>query len=439
MNGAFFYLFKASAFIIIFYIFHWIALKHTTFHRLNRFFLLSGLCLSFLLPFVSWPNQALFHANGIYDLIINFDGFFISDEGSMMIELNNSIDFSYLKIIAVVIYSTISLSLIYRLLKNIYSIRFLKISAQSIKQDGIRFFSGTGIKQPFTFFRWIFIPYSLNEKTFELSILRHEKAHASQWHTIDLLIIEIIIVFLWFNPFVFLFKLTIRQIHEYLADEEATRNCVVKADYLKLLVSNSSLSDLSGITSQFYWLTLKKRVQMITKDKSPDKLKLRYFLIIPILVLSTMTFSGFNFYQDIGLDKNTDTPSISPIKEGKYNISSEWGMREHPITKKMKMHSGIDLKAETGTEVLATADGTVVKLDFSGEGKGYGRLILIQHDNIYSSVYAQLSAFNVQIGDKVNQGDVIGYVGSSGLSTGPHLHYEVIENGKRVNPVNFFN
>jgi murein DD-endopeptidase MepM/ murein hydrolase activator NlpD len=422
----------------IFYIFHWIALKHTTFHRLNRLFLLSGLCLSFILPIIRWPEQSIFQANKINDLVVSFEGFILNESESGNDILNNTRDYPYLKIITVVLYSIVSLSIIFRLLKNIQSIRSLKKGSQLVQVDDICFYSGPEIKQPFTFLKWIFIPFPRNEKTFELSILRHENAHAIQWHTIDILFIELISIFFWFNPFVFLFRLAIKQVHEYLADDEATSSFDVKADYLRLLVSNVRLSDFSKITSQFYWLTLKKRIQMITKDKSPLKHKLRYFLILPVLVVSTLAFSRFNINQDIDPGKTDNIPSVSPIKKGEYKISSEYGMREHPITKQMKMHQAIDLKAESGTKVMATADGRVVKLEFLEEGKGYGKLILIQHNNSYSTIYAQLSSFKVQVGDRVKKGEVIGYVGSSGLSTGSHLHYEVIKNGERVNPEDYF-
>jgi murein DD-endopeptidase MepM/ murein hydrolase activator NlpD len=114
------------------------------------------------------------------------------------------------------------------------------------------------------------------------------------------------------------------------------------------------------------------------------------------------------------------------------------GMRMHPITKQKKMHKGVDFVAKKGTPVIATADGRIIKKTFEQEGKGYGRYLAIQHDNVYVSVYTQLSGFNAEVGDVVKKGDVIGYVGSSGISTGAHLHYEVHKNGERVNPVDYF-
>lgn len=126
-----------------------------------------------------------------------------------------------------------------------------------------------------------------------------------------------------------------------------------------------------------------------------------------------------------------DPPTIAPLK-GDIHITSGFGMRMHPIQKVKKHHFGIDLKAKTGTPVHATSDGIVVKAEMQ-EG-GYGQHIVIRHDEHYQSLYSQLSRMDVSVGQKVEKGDVIGAVGSSGASTAPHLHYEVIKDGKRVNP-----
>lgn len=102
------------------------------------------------------------------------------------------------------------------------------------------------------------------------------------------------------------------------------------------------------------------------------------------------------------------------------------------------MHNGVDYVAPKNTEVLAISDGTVrkVKNDFE-EGKGYGRYIIIDHADGFSSLYAQLNGYKVKEGEKVKKGDVIGLVGSSGISTGPHLHLEIKKDGHYVNPQKF--
>ena len=124
-------------------------------------------------------------------------------------------------------------------------------------------------------------------------------------------------------------------------------------------------------------------------------------------------------------------PSIMPI--GEYEVTSTFGKRIDPFSQEKKQHWGIDLKAPTGTPVLATADGTVISVE--NQPNGYGKYVVIVHDNNYQTRYAQLSEYKVSVGSKVTKGNVIGLVGSSGRSTAPHLHYEVILNGKRIDPI----
>ena len=131
-----------------------------------------------------------------------------------------------------------------------------------------------------------------------------------------------------------------------------------------------------------------------------------------------------------------DPPSIKPL-EGDFKVNSGFGKRMHPLIKKRKFHSGIDFKAPTGTPVLATADGEVI---VSKTNKtGYGKHIIIQHDEEFKTLYSHLSEIKIKVGDKIKKGDVIGLVGSTGTSIRPHLHYEVIKDGKKVDPEEYFN
>ena len=113
-------------------------------------------------------------------------------------------------------------------------------------------------------------------------------------------------------------------------------------------------------------------------------------------------------------------------------LSSKFGMRKHPILGFNKLHRGTDFAAPKGTPVMASGDGIVIRSRWCGGG---GNCVKIKHNSTYSTVYAHLSKFasGIKEGVRVKQGRVIGYVGSTGMSTGPHLHYEVIENGKKIN------
>lgn len=134
---------------------------------------------------------------------------------------------------------------------------------------------------------------------------------------------------------------------------------------------------------------------------------------------------------------NACTPSIQPISNKNLaRTASGWGYRIHPIYKIKKFHYGIDFTAPTNTEIYATGDGTIEKVESSH--RGYGNSIVINHGYGLKTLYAHMDHFNVKQGQKVKRGQVIGYVGNTGLSTAPHLHYEVIHKGEKVNPINYF-
>ena len=130
-------------------------------------------------------------------------------------------------------------------------------------------------------------------------------------------------------------------------------------------------------------------------------------------------------------------PAIQPIANKELiALASGYGVRIHPVYKVRKMHTGIDFAAPIGTHIYATADGIVdeVQVSFSG----YGKMIEIDHGFGYRTRYAHMHGFAVQKGQKIKRGELIGYVGDTGLSTAPHLHYEVFINGTHVNPVHYF-
>ena len=130
-------------------------------------------------------------------------------------------------------------------------------------------------------------------------------------------------------------------------------------------------------------------------------------------------------------------PAIQPISNKQLvALSSGYGLRIHPIYKVKKMHPGIDFAASIGTPIYATADGTVDKVDV--RFSGYGKMVEIDHGFGYRTRYAHMHEFAVKKGQQVKRGDLIGYVGTTGLSTAPHLHYEVFINGQHVDPVHYF-
>ncbi len=130
-------------------------------------------------------------------------------------------------------------------------------------------------------------------------------------------------------------------------------------------------------------------------------------------------------------------PAIQPVRNNDLKrMASGYGWRIDPLYKTRKLHTGMDFTADTGTEVYATGDGVVELVE--RRNWGYGQSIVINHGYGYKTRYAHLSKFKVKQGQKIKRGDLIGLVGSTGKSTGPHLHYEVEVNGEKVNPINYY-
>ena len=149
-----------------------------------------------------------------------------------------------------------------------------------------------------------------------------------------------------------------------------------------------------------------------------------------------------SFEEVYELAKSKDTmlkciPAIQPVSNKDLKrLASGFGMRIHPIYKIAKMHTGLDFTADIGTEIYATGDGVVESIE--SKYSGYGQHVIINHGFGYESLYAHMSRVAVRPGQKVRRGEIIGYVGNTGTSTGPHLHYEVMKNGEKVDPSFYF-
>ncbi len=158
-------------------------------------------------------------------------------------------------------------------------------------------------------------------------------------------------------------------------------------------------------------------------------------------IIKKLYVQSISYDELIGKARNKEQmticrPAIQPIsnKELKREASG-YGWRIHPIYGTYKFHEGLDFSAPVGSDIYATGDGTVVRAEYSG---GYGKMVLIDHGFGYQTLYAHMNSIGVLVGSTVKRGQVIGAVGNTGDSTGPHLHYEVHKGGHHVNPIDYF-
>lgn len=201
--------------------------------------------------------------------------------------------------------------------------------------------------------------------------------------------------------------------------------------------NNNLISQKASQQSQIYNLTYlekekKKKINQLQAQSSSIQGQIE-----DIMQISEQTqqqiealISGYN------KDSNDDSKNISSsfICPTKGTLTCPFGPRIHPITKVQSFHTGVDIGNVFGTPIKAAADGTVIMAKYYG---AYGNAIIISHNKEYSTLYGHMQSFAVSNGDTVKENQIIGYMGSTGMSTGPHLHFEIRDNGQPVNPLNF--
>lgn len=198
----------------------------------------------------------------------------------------------------------------------------------------------------------------------------------------------------------------------------ALANSSANADIAAPLRAAQAAKPASGSEEQFKQLFA--NWQAIEKQQAPQTTN----LAASSRVQPSATFGAAPFRQSASI------PSRVPV-EG-VHLSSDYGMRVHPVSGGRRAHKGVDLAAPIGTPVYATADGTISRADWFSS---YGLYVAIEHGGNLQTRYGHMSRLNVAAGQQVHKGDIIGFVGSTGRSTGPHLHYEVRIAGQAVNPV----
>jgi murein DD-endopeptidase MepM/ murein hydrolase activator NlpD len=172
------------------------------------------------------------------------------------------------------------------------------------------------------------------------------------------------------------------------------------------------------------------------RKKTPHPFSGLYGILIPVICILSFAFSKRPLDNSIKLGDITGVvenivPSIAPVDLSKTKITSGYGMRMHPILNEVRLHTGIDFESLEGEIVKATADGIVMENSVDAYR---GQFILIKHGDTFSTSYSHLNSSIVKVGDIILEGQTIGYVGNTGLSKGAHLHYEVLKDGKAVDP-----
>ncbi|HEX8060642.1 MAG TPA: peptidoglycan DD-metalloendopeptidase family protein [Cyclobacteriaceae bacterium] len=409
------FLLKSSACIAFVYLAYVVFFKYTDKFQLNRVYLLTGLILSFVVPMIVLPATPVeIVTNVIDESYAEEDGAYLHDVITPIASNTSVMRSMYW--VGVAVSLLISLRSMIKIMRLYWSGERSVVNKQTIVTNRD--------VQPFSFLGMLFI----RSHTEDPIIIQHEMVHISQRHWIDLVLVEIASVILWFNPVIYLYRRSIALQHEYIADSKiAAKVSITK--YLHCIARELESRVTAGPVSSFNTQSIKQRIIMITNSDRYSAL--RYAVVFPVVAIVVMAFATGESYETVPVQNKE---LRCPVDAGKLKSGEAvgFGKRIHPLTNKESFHNGVDFKLNTGSSVYAAATGTIVKAEVSGD---YGNLIVIKHGQVLTTYYAHLERMLVKNGDRVEAGQLIGTVGSSGASTGPHLHFEVLKNHKPVDPV----
>ncbi|NER15778.1 M23/M56 family metallopeptidase [Spongiivirga citrea] len=430
MKELFIYLIKVAAITSLFYACYQLFLKRDTFFKANRHFLLAGLVSAIALPFlvftkVTYIERPVVEASTVLMTNANFQ--------TATIPVQTESEINWLAVLAVV-YVIGVLVMMSRFLLQLLALRRLTKNKKTVKNGRFKLVMVDDEIAPFSFFKTIVYNPDLYSKDELDAIIEHEQVHCRQLHSLDMVLSEVFLAFQWFNPFVWLYKRSIQQNLEFIADKEALETLNASKIYQQILLKVSLGNYCTAVVNNFFNSLIKKRIIMINQQSSHKRNLFKMAFILPLLALFLYSF---NVKEETKFKPSVNETSavsfISPIaKSDLQNISSGFGMHKSPFTKKQEFHNGIDLVAIRGTKVFAAESGTISLAKKDGK---HGNRIIINHKGSYQTRYSHLLKFNVISGDQVNKGDVIAYVGSTGLSTGPHLHFEVLKDDELLDPI----
>ncbi len=357
------YLFKSSVVLTIFYVTYYFLLRKDTFFNINRHFLLIGVIVSLLLPFLEFTTVKF----------IESPNFYIAESNPSKI-INTTQESWDWWLIGGIVYCIGLLLFAIRFVIQLLSLKKLVTGNLTKKRGNYNLIEVTEDIAPFSFFGFIVYNPTLHSKKELNMILEHEKIHVTQYHTIDILIINLLMIFQWINPFVWLYKKSLEQNLEFIADREAINHLQSKKEYQLTLVSVTS-KNYAAIANNFYHSLIKKRIVMLNKQTSQNKKLWRIILILPLLSLFLW---GFNTKEIVKIQQdhiiNSTTLEKASSKKDKekvvkFMINKNSSKQDfNNIKKTLKNDFNVDIKFSniernnnkeiTGIKVAITSSGS---------------------------------------------------------------------------------
>jgi len=291
MDAFVIYLIQSALCLGSLYLIYWFFLKKETFFTANRFYLLSSIILSFFLPMFKVP---VFYDNSDVVYVVALEAITVTADKIENGIAQNLTLYQSVLIVYLTGASIFLLRFIFQLLQLAFLIRKFGVT----KLDGLKIVKISSKYSPFSYFNFIFLnEQNFNDKNLK-NILDHEKIHIQQKHSLDLIILEVLTVIQWFNPFIWLYKTSLKGIHEYLADEGLLAGGMNKTNYQNLLLNHSVGLQINDLTNNFNQSLIKKRFIMMTKIQSKKFARLKMLLVIPMTALLILCFT-FNFNKNL--------------------------------------------------------------------------------------------------------------------------------------------
>ncbi|MFH4964231.1 M56 family metallopeptidase [Gaetbulibacter sp. M235] len=413
------YLLKASAIIVIFYACYKICLQRDTFFEQNRLFLLTGLITAVFIPLIVIPIYVEQPAINLENLV------FVEDDTAVK-PTGNPLDVLFLLntmyLLGIVVFSL-------RFILQITSLLPLIVNSKKQKVEHYNFIKTNKAVLPFSFFNYIvYNPKQFSDSELE-QIITHEKVHASQYHTFDILLAQLACIVFWFNPFIWFYNKALKQNLEFIADKTAINFSNCKKSYQYTLLKTSMPTHQLALTNNFYNSLIKKRIVMLHKSKSKKINLLKFALIIPVLVLFLMSFNT----KEVIIEKklaptNSNSPEELPVFNELLNILKPETV-SNPIVKPL-LNNLISKKPEltfSSLEVIITKDYSdsdfeKLKTKFKNEG------VILKIKDVKRNKQGEITAIKIEVNSKSSNAN---YSTNTDEAISP-IKISVDEDGKNI-------
>ncbi len=362
------YLVEISIYLGVFLLFYKLLFEKLTHFMLRRTYLLSGLILSLIMPLIVIPiHWSLPLINDASNTISLTSGKWWLQETSS-VDISNPMSktpsgISLLQIILFLAFSIYLIGAAYKLVLLVNSLRKIRTTIRNGFQtrDGrYRIIHLESDNPAYSFFNYIFISKKLNSLSEEdlERIKEHEQAHANQLHTLDILLVEVLAILLWFNPLIKYIKYSFLEIHEYLADNEVCVRQTSKKEYSNLLLGLTSEIDSCSLVSRFGGKQIGRRITMLAKPRSGKFSKLTFIFVLPIVVFIQLSFSHFEGNVDDQINSNHSTETIpgdSTKIIGKIRWSGNTIYSDRELSKVLGLEVGDEFSQEIWDKMILTS------------------------------------------------------------------------------------